>query len=158
MITSIAIFMILTNPDPTALLFVFQRGRDAGGARQKVRLRANPSVYLHTYLLTYLQVYTRTLTLKHRNSHVVPTPVLDANSVVRLNQTHAAKHTICGLCVPRRRCPAIPLSLRLKQESAPQDLSCVLTHCTLFRASAGARRGGRAPKGSASRHCRRPGQ
>jgi len=27
------------------------------------------------------------------------------NSVVRQNRTHAATHTICGLCVSRRRCP-----------------------------------------------------
>ena len=26
------------------------------------------------------------------------------NSVNRQNQTHAATHNICGLCVPRRRC------------------------------------------------------
>ena len=30
----------------------------------------------------------------------------------RQNQTHAATHNICGLCVPRRRCPVVPLSLR----------------------------------------------
>jgi len=33
------------------------------------------------------------------------------NSVVRLNQTHSAIHNVCGLCVPRRRCPVVPLSL-----------------------------------------------
>jgi len=45
----------------------------------------------------------------------------------RQNQTHAATHTICGLCVPRRRCPVVPLSLRLKLESELQAFSCVLT-------------------------------
>jgi len=28
-------------------------------------------------------------------------PLLSTNSVVRLNQTHAVNHNICGLCVPR---------------------------------------------------------
>jgi len=49
------------------------------------------------------------------------------NSVDRQNQTHAASHTICGLCVPRRRCPVVPLSLRLKRESELQPRYCVLT-------------------------------
>ena len=49
------------------------------------------------------------------------------NSVVRLNQPHAATHNICGLCVPRRRFPVVPLSLRLKRESELQAVSCVLT-------------------------------
>ena len=49
------------------------------------------------------------------------------NSVDSQNQTHAVTHNICGLCVPRRRCPVVPLSLRLKQESELQALSCVLT-------------------------------
>jgi len=42
------------NSDPTALLFLLQlqRGRDAGGARQKVRLRAIAAVCLPTYGLT----------------------------------------------------------------------------------------------------------
>jgi len=39
------------------------------------------------------------------------------NSVDRQNQTHAATHNICGLCVPRRRCPVVLLSVRLKRES-----------------------------------------
>jgi len=47
------------------------------------------------------------------------------NSVDRQNQTHAATHNICGLCVPRRRCPVIPLSLRLKRETKHQDFSWV---------------------------------
>jgi len=49
------------------------------------------------------------------------------NSVDRLNQTYAATHNIRGLCVPRIRCPVVPLSLRLKRETKHQDLSCVLT-------------------------------
>ena len=49
------------------------------------------------------------------------------NSVVRQNQTHAAAHNICGLCVPRSRCPVVPLSLRPKRESKLQVFSCVLT-------------------------------
>jgi len=49
------------------------------------------------------------------------------NSVDRQNQTHAATHNICGLCVPRRRCPVVPLRLRLKQETKQQDVFCVLT-------------------------------
>ena len=52
-------------------------------------------------------------------------PRINPNSVVRQNQTHAATHTICGLCVPRR--PVVPLSLRLKPESELQVFSCVLT-------------------------------
>jgi len=32
------------------------------------------------------------------------------HSVVRLNQTHAVSHNICGFCVPRRRCPVVPPS------------------------------------------------
>ena len=49
------------------------------------------------------------------------------NSVVRLNQPHAASHNICGLCVPIRRCPVVSLSLRLNRESELQDVSCMLT-------------------------------
>jgi len=49
------------------------------------------------------------------------------HSAVRQNQTHAATHNICGLCVPRRRCPVVPLSLRQKRESELQVFSCVLT-------------------------------
>jgi len=49
------------------------------------------------------------------------------NSVDKQNQTHAATHNICGLCVPRRRCTVVPLMLRLKRESKLQALSCVLT-------------------------------
>jgi len=52
---------------------------------------------------------------------------ISTNSVNRQNQTHAATHNICGLCVPRRRCPVAPLSLRLKRESELQAFSCVLT-------------------------------
>jgi len=40
---------------------------------------------------------------------------VSTNSIVRLNQTHAATHNICGLCVPGRRCPVVPLSLCLKR-------------------------------------------
>ena len=47
-----------------------------------------------------------------------------------MNQTHAATDNICGLCVPRRRCPVVPLSLCLKRESELQDFSCVLTTAT----------------------------
>jgi len=47
-------------------------------------------------------------------------------SVDRQNQTHAATHNICGLCVPRRRCPVVPLS-GLKRESELPALSCFLT-------------------------------
>ena len=36
-------------------------------------------------------------------------------------------HNICGFCVPRRRCPVVPLSLRLKRESEQQAFPCVLT-------------------------------
>ena len=50
------------------------------------------------------------------------------NSENRHNQTHAATHNICGLCVPKRRCPVVPLSLRLKRESELQAFSCGLTH------------------------------
>ena len=39
---------------------------------------------------------------------------MPTNSVNRQNQTHAATHNICGLCVPRRQCPVVPLSLHLK--------------------------------------------
>ena len=46
------------------------------------------------------------------------------NSVDRQNQTHAATHNICGLCVPRRRCPVVQLSLRLKRESELQAFCC----------------------------------
>jgi len=56
------------------------------------------------------------------------------NSVVRLHQTHAVSHTICGLCV-LRRCPVVSLSLRVYWESQLQDLSCLLTQqspCLLF--------------------------
>jgi len=49
------------------------------------------------------------------------------NSVDRQNQTHAATHNICGLRVPRRRYPVVPLSLSLKRESELQAFSCVLT-------------------------------
>jgi len=49
------------------------------------------------------------------------------NSVDRQNQTHTATHNICGLCVPRRRCPVVPYSLRLNRESEQQAFSCVLT-------------------------------
>jgi len=51
----------------------------------------------------------------------VPLEGKDTKSVVRLNQTRAATHNICGLCVPRRRCPVVPLNLRLKRESELQD-------------------------------------
>jgi len=50
----------------------------------------------------------------------------------RQNQTHAATRNICGLCVPRRRCPVVPLSLRLKRESELQAFSCVLTRSGCF--------------------------
>jgi len=43
------------------------------------------------------------------------------------DQTNAVSHTICGLCVPRRRFPVVSLSLRLKRESELRDCSCVLT-------------------------------
>jgi len=36
-------------------------------------------------------------------------------------------HNICGLCVPRGRCPVVSLSLRLNRESELDDVSCVLT-------------------------------
>jgi len=62
-------------------------------------------------------------------------PPAAANSVDRQNQTHAATHNICGLCVPRRRCPVVPLSLRLKRESELQDLSCVLTQLGFTRSA-----------------------
>jgi len=55
---------------------------------------------------------------------------LPTNSIDRQNQTHAATHTICGLCVPRRRCLIVPLSLRLRRESELQAFSCVLTLLT----------------------------
>jgi len=46
------------------------------------------------------------MALEHRKSPVVQTPVLDANTVVRLNQTHAVSHKV--------RVPAgIPLLLLL---------------------------------------------
>jgi len=50
------------------------------------------------------------------------------NSVDRQDHTHATTH-ICSLCVPRRRCPDVPLSLRLKRESELQACSCVPTPC-----------------------------
>jgi len=50
-----------------------------------------------------------------------------AHSVDKHSQTYAATHNICGLCVPRRQCPVVPLSLRLKRESELQVFSCVLT-------------------------------
>jgi len=56
-----------------------------------------------------------------------PTPVLATNSVDRQNQTHAATHNICRLCVLRRQCPVVPLSLRLKRESELQVFSRVPT-------------------------------
>jgi len=64
---------------------------------------------------TYLDVYVH---YPHRTPY---------NRVIRLNQPHAVTHNICGLRVPRRRCPVVPLSLRLKQESEIPDFSCVLT-------------------------------
>jgi len=59
----------------------------------------------------------RTYTVRTQERPVVPTPILDANSVHRQNQTHAATHNICGPCVPRRQCPVVALSLHLKRES-----------------------------------------
>jgi len=56
-----------------------------------------------------------------------PTNGITTNSVVILNQSHAVTHNICGLCVTRRRCPVVPLSLRLKRETKLQVFSCVLT-------------------------------
>ena len=66
-------------------------------------------IYAYTYLYPHLSMAT-----------------LSTNSVDRQNQTHAATHNICGLYVPRRRCPVVPLSLRLKRESELQASSCVL--------------------------------
>jgi len=59
------------------------------------------------------------------------------NSVDRQNQTHAATHNIWGLCVPRRRCPVVPLSLHLKRESELQAPSCVTTATNQFHGSKG---------------------
>ena len=61
---------------------------------------------------------------------------VSTNSVDRQNQTHAAAHNICGLCVPRRRCPVVPLSLRLKRESELQAFSCVITMLTFSSSGA----------------------
>jgi len=76
-----------------------------------VRRRAQRRCGLHTYLARIVHVTT--------------------HSVVRHSQTHAATHTICGLCVPRRRRPVVPLSLRLKRESELQVFCCVLTGVTV---------------------------
>ena len=46
----------------------------------------------------------------------------------RLNPTHAVSHNICGLCVSRKRCPVVSLSLRLNWVSELQHFSCVLTY------------------------------
>ena len=50
--------------------------------------------------------YAGTRTLEHQER------ACSSDSRFRQNQTHAATHNICGLCVPRRRCPVVPLSLR----------------------------------------------
>ena len=41
------------------------------------------------------------------------------DTAVRLNQPHAVSHNRCGLCVPRRRCAVLSLSLRLKVRVNP---------------------------------------
>jgi len=52
---------------------------------------------------------------------------MSSHHVIRLNQAHAVSHTICGVCVPRRRCRIVSLSLRLKRELEQQDFFCVLS-------------------------------
>ena len=79
-----------------------------------------------------------------KSSHKRPT-----NSVDRQKQTHAATHNICGLCVPGRRCPVVPLSLSLKRESELQTVSCVLTRHSAPKP--GARVGGLTRPAGASR-------
>jgi len=49
-----------------------------------------------------------------------------------VDQTHAATHNICGLRVPRKRCPVVPLSSRLKWELGNYRTFPVFERCSHF--------------------------